>query len=184
MALDITPVWKQITPELKDELVAFWKDNNALGNQARADLRADQVVCIARDKDGKICAVATAMVRILPRLRQPMYYYRHFFTETERGQRMTKPFNKRAKEILEEYNASLPKPESLGMLVELESEVLTKAYTRAYEPEIDYTFIGYSPRGFQLHVSYFKDAMLLPPAPLRKRMANGPRARGAGNRNH
>jgi len=37
------------------------------------------------------------------------------------------------------------------------------AYRRAYEPGSDATFIGNSPRGLQLRVSYFDGIELLPP---------------------
>ncbi len=177
LALKTIPVWKELTPEVKEELLGFWKKNKAFGDEEQAARRADQAVCISRDKDGAINGVATAMVRVLPRLRQPMYYYRHFFAESMRGQKATQPFVIAAKKILEKYNASLDKPEALGMLIELESKLLADNYTKCHESKADFTFIGYSPRGFQLRVSYFKDAVLLPPVPLR-------RSAGAGATNH
>lgn len=179
LALKTIPVWKQMTPELKQELLEFWKNNKAFGNEEQAALRADQAVCISRDKDGAINGVATAVVRVLPRLRQPMYYYRHFFADSMRGQKATQPFVIDAKKILQKYNASLDKPEALGLLVELESKTLTDNYQRCHEPKSDFTFIGYSPRGLRLHVSYFTDAVLLPPLPLRRQISAA-----AGARNH
>ena len=185
LALKTISVWKQLTPELKQELLDFWKSNKAIGDEEKAARRADQAVCISRDKDGAIGAVATAIVRVLPRLRQPMYYYRHFFSEPMRGQKLTKPFVKEAKKILQEYNASLPKPEALGLLVELESKLLDEHYKRAFDPDTGFTFIGYSPRQMQLRVSYFEEVRLLPPAPLPRRaeagVGDGARA---GARNH
>jgi hypothetical protein len=168
VAFDTSPAWRQVTPALKEELVAFWKRNKALGDPALAAARADQAVCIGRDDKGALCAVGTAELRTLPRLRQPMYYYRQFFAESQRGQRQAVPFARRAKEILQAYNATLPAPEALGMLVELESKLLDALYTLAYAPKSDYTFIGYSQRGLQLRVSYFEGATLLKPrAPAR-----------------
>ena len=58
------------------------------------------------------------------------------------------------------------------MLLELENQQLASHYTRAYEPAADSTFIGYSPRGLHLRVSYFDGARLLPPAsPGRRKRA-------------
>ena len=127
MKIEIVPVWKALTPELSAELVAFWNDQNAIRNAAEAGRRSEQVVCIARDAEGALCGVATAIVKVLPRLRQPMYYYRQ----------------------------------------EIENATIAAAYRRAHEPGFEATFIGYSPRGLQLRVSYFDAAVLLPPAPLR-----------------
>jgi hypothetical protein len=58
------------------------------------------------------------------------------------------------------------------VLVELENRQLAGHYDRAYVPEGDSVFIGYSPRGLQLRVSYFEGARLFEPA----RLARGQRA--------
>ncbi len=165
--MEIIPVWKQITPQLKDELLAMWARNQAMRDPALAAARADQAVCVGRDQQGQLCAVGTAVVRVLPRLRQPMYYFRQFFTQETRGQKQTVPFFNGAKRVLAEYNAGLAQPESLGLLLELESPQLAARYNLAQESET--TFIGYSPRGFQLRVAYFENATLLPPAVLARR---------------
>ena len=167
MKIEIVPVWKALTPELSAELVAFWNDQNAIRNAAEAGRRSEQVVCIARDAEGALCGVATAIVKVLPRLRQPMYYYRQFFAPALRGQHQELTFFQQAKRILQDYNAGLDTPESLGILLEIENAKIAAAYRRAHEPGFEATFIGYSPRGLQLRVSYFDAAVLLPPAPLR-----------------
>lgn len=174
MQFDIIPVWKQVTPELKAELLDLWQRNNTLLDPALAATRAEQAVCIARDEEGKLIAVGTAVLRVLPRLRQPMYYYRQFFAKELRGKAKAVPFFERAKEILEAYNAAQPAPVSLGVLLELENPQLAKRYDRAQGPLT--TFIGYSPRGLQIRVSYFKDARLLPPRDVPRR-AGAPAAR-------
>lgn len=167
--MEITPVWKQVGPELKEELLAFWQRSGAIPDAGRAAMRAEQAVCIGRDGEGAICGVATAVLRTLPRLRQPTYYYRQFFDESQRGKRQAIPFANAAKAILEAYNAGLDEPESLGMLVELENTLLSSRYNAAVEPRSGYAFIGYSPRGLALRVSYFTDAVLKPPVAVRRR---------------
>jgi hypothetical protein len=174
MTLEITPVWKQVTPDLKAELFAMWGRNQAMADPALAAARADQAVCVARDEQGALCGVGTAVVRVLPRLRQPMYYYRQFFTQEMRGRKQTVPFFNGARRVLEEYNAALPQPESLGLLLELENPQLAARYNMAQG--LQTTFIGYSPRGFQLRVSYFENATLLAPAVLARRPAGRPAA--------
>lgn len=182
MKIEILPVWKDLSSEQATELVAFWREQNAIQNEAAAIRRTEQAVCIARDGDGVMCGVATAVIKVLPRLRQPMYYYRQFFAKSLRGQHQELVFFKRAKQILQDYNAGLDKAESLGILLEVENAKIAAAYKRAHEPGFDATFIGYSPRGLQLRVSYFQDAVLLAPTPLRAPApVPGPR-RAAGTR--
>ena len=165
-AFEIIPVWQQVTPELKAELVDFWKRNRAIGDPAKAEARADQAVCVGRTPDGSLCAVGTAVIRVLPRLRQPMYYYRLFFARSVRGQQQMPGFFNRCRDVLQAYNASLPKPESLGVLIELESGFLATFYKQVHVAEMNSTFIGYSPRGLQLRVSYFEGATLFPTVAL------------------
>ena len=167
MPLDIIQTWKQVTPELKAELLDMWQRNDTLRDPALAATRAEQAVCVARDDEGRVIAVGTAVLRVLPRLRQPMYYYRQFFARELRGRAKAVPFFERAKDILETYNATLPVPESLGVLLELENPQLAKRYDMA-QGELT-TFIGYSPRGLQLRVSYFRNARLLPPRDVPRR---------------
>ena len=167
MKVEFVPAWQQVAPELAEELVAFWRANDAIADEAIALRRAGQAVCIARDDAGALCGVATAVVKVLPRLRQPMYFYRQFFARALRGRRQELAFFLFAKRVLQDHNAALPRAESLGILLEIENPKIAAAYRRAHEPGFDAVFIGYSPRGLQLRVSYFDDAVLLPPAPLR-----------------
>ena len=167
MKVDIIPVWKQVTPKLGEELMAFWRSNKAIASDDMAASRATQAVCVARDEQGAICGVGTAVLKVLPRLRQPMYYYRQFFAKSLRGHQQELPFFQQCKTVLHEYNSSLDRPESLGIQLEIENAKIAAAYKRAHEPGFDATFIGYSPRGLQLRVSYFEDAVLQPPAPVR-----------------
>jgi hypothetical protein len=160
-SFETVPVWKQVTAELSAELIDLWGRFQALPDPGRAAQRAGQAVCIARDPSGAVCGVGTAVIRVLPRLRQPLYYYRQFFAPEFRGQKQALPFLNAARRQLEEYNESLPVPESLGVLLELENQQLVARYERAYEPSADSTFIGYSPRGLQLRVSYFRNARLM-----------------------
>ena len=164
MKSTITTVWKQVTPELSAELVAFWQAHRAIASVDEARQRAQQAVCTLRDESGAICGVATAVVKITPRLRQPTYYYRIFLAPAVRGHDAFLPMVRQSKQALHAYNQGLERPESLGLLFELENGKLGKAYPHAYEPVFDAAFIGYSPSGKQLRVSYFSDAMLLVPA--------------------
>ncbi|WP_460732628.1 hypothetical protein [Lysobacter tyrosinilyticus] len=161
ISFEIVPVWKRVSAELSAELIDLWGRSQAIPDPARAAQRAHQAVCIARDPSGALCGVGTAVIRVLPRLRQPLYYYRQFFAPEFRGQKQAIPFFNEARRLLEQHNDSLLEPESLGMLLELESPQLVARSERAYEPAADSTFIGYSPRGLQLRVSYFKNARLL-----------------------
>ena len=162
----VIPVWQAVDEPVRRELVALWLGHGAIADPAIAAARAGQAVCIARDADGVLCGAATAQLRTLPRLRQPMYYYRQFFAPSLRGRRHATGFLNQARRVLQAYNASLPAPESLGVLIELENSHYAAIYDRVVIPEVGMTFLGYSPRGLPLLAGWFDGARLLPPAPL------------------
>ena len=157
---DMSTVWRQVTPGLEAELLEFWQRHHAIGDPARASERVSQAVCVARDAEGAICAVSTAVARVLPMIGEPLYYFRLFFAKSVRGQGQVVPMFNRARAVLQDYNAALPRPESIGMLVELESRHLSAEHRRAHVDEGDSYFVGYSLRGLQLRVSYFEGAQL------------------------
>ena len=169
-SFDIVPVWKNVDADLSAELIELWRRSGAIMDPAKAAVRAAQAVCIARDAHGAVCGVGTAVIRVLPRLRQPMYFYRQFFAPEFRGRRQTVSFFVHARQVLEAGNAALAAPESLGVLVELENPQLAARYTLAHESRGGTTFIGYSPQGLQLRVFYFENAQLLPPVMTMRRL--------------
>ena len=158
-------------------MVDFWLAEGALDDREAAAKRADQVLCVGRDGDGAIWAVGTAFLGVLSTLGQPTYFCRAFIAARRRGTGGMMPFFRKMRDMLEAHNRSLPQPEAIGILLELQNEMLSKHYRRAYEPDADAYFIGYSPRGHQLRVVYFEDARLL--LPPRRRSATGTRARRA-----
>lgn len=168
MSLEILPVWQQITPGLEAELVRFWCSHRAIADEKQAAARARQVACIARDDSGAIIGVSTAHPRIVPRLRQPMYYYRNFIAEGFRGRQLAAPFLLKTKQVLQDHDLALPTPVCLGIIIELENESLAAHRNDAHWSDTGFTFIGYSPKGLHLRVWYFEGARLFPPAPLNK----------------
>lgn len=180
MKVEILPVWKQLTPALGEELMAFWGSNKAIVDDTTAAARATQVVCIVRDEGGTLCGVSTSVIKVLPRLRQPMYYFRQYFAKSLRGKNQFIPVYRKTKQVLQDYNGSLESPESLGLLIETENAKLNTAYPHAHEPAFDATFIGYSPRGAHLYVSYFDSAILQQPAPMRTPVQVSPSTKPLG----
>jgi len=168
-SIELIPVWKQVDAELRAELVAFWREHRAIAAAADARARASQAVCIARDGRGTLVGVSTALPRMVPRLRQPMYYYGNFIAAAHRGQRLAAPFLMRSRSTLQVYNAGLQRPECIGILVELENRPLAAHRNQAHWSDVGFSFIGYSVRGLPLRVSYFDGARLLDPADVPRR---------------
>jgi hypothetical protein len=168
MSLEIISVWKEITPELEAELVEFWVSNQAITDEKQAAERAKWVVCVARSEQGALVGVSTALPRVVPRLRQPMYSYRNLIVAEFRDEQLAAAFLAKTKDVLQEYTLALPAPRCLGIIIELENPALAAQRNEAQWKEGP-TFIGYSPRGLPLRAWYFEGVRLFAPAPMKRR---------------
>ena len=163
MAHKIEVVWKQLTPELEQEIIKFWVSEKALPGEAAAAQRVKQAVCIARTEDGKLISVCTVQPKLVPRLRQLLYNYRTFIGAEHRNSKLVYPMAVTARLALQEYTRSLPQPECIGIVIEFENKVLGQAYRRATNDESKLNFFGYSQKGLEMRVSYFDDIDLQTP---------------------
>ena len=161
-------VWQAVDDALSREIQAFWAAENALPRNEDADARAKQAVVVMRDEQGLIAAVSTALCRRVPRLQQNLYYYRTYCAEPHRGQHTMLEILGHSQQALNDYNLGLQTPEAIGVLLELENSMLSGRYTEAHNSQMGYTFIGVSPRGFNLFVRYFPGFKLQALPPLRE----------------
>ena len=156
-------VWQKVSEELVAEILAFWTAESALPAKQDAAERAMQTVMVMRAKDGTIAAISTAVLKIIPRLGQPLYYYRTFCAAAHRGRHTMIDMLGRAQDALFEYNRGKAEPDAIGVILELESAMLSGHYDEAHNTATGYVFIGRSPRGFNLFVRYFSGFRLKAP---------------------
>ena len=175
MAMEIVPVWNAVTPELGAELARFWVEHQAMLDESKAIERAAQVACIGRD-GGKLTGVSTAYPRVVPMLRQPMYYYRNYITPEYRNQQASIPFINASFDEIERQELAKEKPLCLGVIVSLQNKRLAAHYDEAYWWQSKFVYAGISKDGLQLRVRYFDGVRLPPPSLLRPKAKPGPAA--------
>jgi hypothetical protein len=175
MALEIIPVWHAISPELEAELAKFWIDHKAMLDTSKATDRAAQVVCVARD-EGRLVGVSTAYPRIVPMLRQPMYYYRNYIAPDYRSQGLSIPFIKKSFDEIERQELAKEKPLCIGVILSIENKRLLRHYDEAYWWQSQFVYAGLSQDGHLLRVRYFEGIRLPPPALLRPKAKAKPAA--------
>lgn len=157
--------WQRLDAATGEALRAFWirEQANVAGSEATRRLR--EVVAHTVDENGEVAAVATATPKILPRLGQPLYYYRCFVGKAWRTERLLRPLMRRTQEVLEAYARENDYP-CIGMLLELENQGFSDTLRRAHWTGVGFSYIGVSPRGLDLRVWYFRGARLKTPAQL------------------
>lgn len=156
----LTPAWPERLGDADgEELLAFWKREGAIVDEAQARARLKQVVFLARSGTGEIAGVCTALPITPPQLGQPMYFWRSFIGANWRHTRLINDLLARSCEELDEYAAANGYP-AIGILLELENERFRKVLRKAEWAHPHFTYIGRSPRGLDVRVHYFKGARL------------------------
>src|SRR5579875_2922786 len=146
--------WQCLTDENAEAIRAFWLREHANVEGEEAIRRARQVVARVLDENGGIAAVSTAVPKTIPRLQQPMYYYRCFVGAAWRDGRLVRPLLRYTFDVLE-----------------------------AWARERDFAYIGRSVRGLDLRVRYFRGARLKTPQQLMHALRppeNAPQAHSPG----
>ena len=165
--------WQRLDAETGDAIRAFWlrEQANVAGDEATR--RLAEVVAHVVDEQGRRAAVAPATPKVLPRLGQPLYYYRCFVGKAWRASKLVRPLLRHTQKILEAYAREHDYP-CIGILLELENEGFADTLRWAHWSGVGFSYIGISPRGLDLRVWYFRGARLKTPtevAELRRRLA-------------
>ena len=107
---------------------------------------------VVRDEQGALCGACLVQVRVLPRLRQPMYYMRSSGVRVWHGPGDPELHNATC-DALEAYNRTLERPRRWACCSSSKAVFPVVPLQAGVPPEGDSTFIGYSPRGLQMRVS-------------------------------
>lgn len=141
------------------QVLAFWKREGAFSDDAQAQARLPEIIAHALDEEGQVIAICTAVACTLPRLAQPMYYYRCFVGRAWRSSRLVLKLMRHSTHLLEAYAQKSDYP-CIGILLELENTRFGETLQRPYWPSTGFTYIGKSQRGLDMRVRYFAGARL------------------------
>jgi hypothetical protein len=151
--------WQRDCAEDAAAVLDFWRREQAFNSEVNAEERLRQVVLHARDATGEVAGVCTVMPLTLPRIGQPMYYYRCFIGKAWRKTRLVFRLLLRAFDVLEDYARAHGFP-CIGMVLELENTRFGEALRAPVWPSTGFVYIGKSGRGLDLRVRYFRGARL------------------------
>lgn len=157
--------WQTLSDADADAIRAFWTREHANVEGATAAQRVQEVVMRVVTADGDLAAVSTVDIRTIPRLLQPMYYYRCFVGAAWRHHKLLRPLLCRSYEVLNDWAREHDYP-ALGVLLELENAGFANTLQRAQwrvSPQVGFSFIGRSAKAQDLRVCYFPGARLKSP---------------------
>jgi hypothetical protein len=158
-ATHIITDWQSLTPESGAAIAAFWQREQAIGDAAAAQKRLPEVVAHAVTESGEIAAICTAVAMTLPRIGEPMYYYRCFVGKAWRGSRLAFTLLRHTQRVLEAYAIAHGFP-CIGIVMEMENTRFGEALRRPVWPGLGFVYAGKSGRNLDLRVWYFRGARL------------------------
>jgi hypothetical protein len=161
--IDFVELWPHAGEgEHEPALLRFWSEEKAFADIADARRRLREVVLYARDRDGEVAAVCTAVPMILPRLGEPMYYYRCLIGQAWRSTQLVMAMLRRACVVLEDYAVAQAYP-CIGIVLELENDAFGKSLDSPVWPNPEqrgFVYIGKSRHGLDLRIAYFRGSRL------------------------
>ena len=143
----------------RNDVIDFWRQHAPGLSVEQTQKRLEQLVYVVRRKtDRSIVAESTAEEILVKQLRNYFFNIR-FMVVRENvlspgllGKLITETF-----QVLEEKRSF---SRSIGVITLIENERLKQVLTKAILPASGLVFIGNSPRGHQIRVRYFENALI------------------------
>jgi hypothetical protein len=160
-------VWP--TPSLaeREDVINFWLAESALANRAAAEQRAYQLLVVARNGEGQVAGVSTAVRTFVSQLGFDCFYYRTFVGRAHRGHglRSTKLLWNIALESYRLLNQRFLQgcdPDVLGLYAEIESPSIMRNRSDLvwHDGGMNTVYIGRTPDGRHIRVWYFDGARI------------------------
>lgn len=152
-------IWEKDHAVLREKVMAFWKDLNALPQSVDIKERARQLVFVATDND-QVIGVTTAQKAKVAKLNNNNFYI--FRTLIHPRYRIPGLVDKMAvltRDFLESLYTS-GKSECIGLITTIENEQLKQERREAVFPSTQLVFIGQTKAGHHVRLYYFKGAKI------------------------
>ncbi len=144
----IATVYGLVSEELRHEAAAFWLHNGAIGNPDEARRRADELVCVARNRAGEIVGVNTAYVSSLRTAEDRYYFFRMFIRPQDRHLHLCNAMMRAAAGTLRERRHA--EPAIRGVVLVAENPKLMRASARRFLTYLGWRQEGKDSRGLDI----------------------------------
>jgi hypothetical protein len=140
-----------------EDVVAFWTEEGALA-APEAQRRVAEILLVASDRAGRPVGVSTTVLRRIDQLRADLWYTRVFVGAAHRRSHLAIGLALGARDRLARRFASGKDRRAIGIVFEVESEILKRFFPQAIWPRTGFAFIGESSTGSHVRVFYFPGA--------------------------
>jgi hypothetical protein len=139
------------------DVIDLWLREGALP-AAEAERRVAEVLFVATDAAHRPLGVSTAYLRRNEQLRAELWHMRVFVASAHRRSGLAIELAAASRDMLVERFASGTDQRGLGVLFEVENEMLKRSFPQAVWPRLQFAFVGETASGRHVRVHYFPGA--------------------------
>lgn len=155
-SIQFLPVWGELPDHLRAPLAEVWQVHGGLSDQEQQE-RLTQVALLAM-AGGKIAGIATVNKVYLEQLENYFFAFRCLIVPDFRAPGLDTALVIKTKEYLETlYDRDVEK-QAKGLVMIIQNEFIKKHWRQAVWKGADMIYIGETPRGEHVRISYFKNA--------------------------
>jgi GNAT superfamily N-acetyltransferase len=148
---------KQDTVSAED-VIELWTSEGVL-DRAEAERRVSEVLVVASDRDGRPAGISTTYLKRNDQLRAELWHTRVFVAAAHRRSGLAIELARVARDHLSDRFVTGGDRRGIGVLFEIESEILKRFFPQAIWPRTQFVFIGENARGDHVRVFYFPGAL-------------------------
>ncbi|WP_295879024.1 hypothetical protein [uncultured Thiohalocapsa sp.] len=150
----LTPVYLCITDAERAEVIAMWRDANALRNLDVAEQRSREVVLLVRHAaSGVLAGVSTVGLKPRPADGRLLYHYRMFVRPEHRQPHLMRAVTNATRDYLRDFRH--PDAEPAGMLIVTENRKLMRPGLKRLLGRHGYEYRGRERRGLDVWLVRF-----------------------------
>ncbi|HTX30252.1 MAG TPA: hypothetical protein VMD09_02650 [Solirubrobacteraceae bacterium] len=153
--LDLFAEQDRVTPA---DVIDLWIREGAV-DQAEAERRVHEVLVVATDEAGAPVGISTSFLKRNDQLQAELWHTRVFVATEHRQSGLAIELAKTARDHLCQRYADGRDRRGIGLLFEVESEILKRFIPQAVWPHTQFVFIGENARGDHVRVLYFPGAL-------------------------
>jgi len=157
-AITYRPAWRLKDPQIEIDALDFWAQLKVI-SPAAAQQRVPELVAGAY-QDGKMVAVATAVITYLPNLRAKFAMFRCAVSPDCRKAGLCANISCYSRDVIERWSLANPNEQVMGFGATVQAPELMMKQRQPYWTENGLTLVGFTPNGQQLRVVWFRHAVI------------------------
>jgi hypothetical protein len=142
----------------EQDVLDLWATQGGLSAE-EARRRLDELLLVATAPDGELAGIATTFLKRHDQLRAELWHYRTLVAESHRQSNVALAMALAARDHLVQRFLSGEDERGIGIVFEIENDILKRFEPRAVWPRTGFVFVGENARGAHIRVHYFPGAL-------------------------